>query len=127
VQAEGDAVTTITIVPESPETPATGYRAFAGEVQSVGKTAGEALDAITAQLGDAARGTLLVVHHPRPDAFFTADQQQRLEELMTRWRTARDAGATLRPEEQAELDALVEAELRGAAARAAALVRGLAP
>ena len=26
----------------------------------------------------------------QPDEFFTAEQQQRLQELMTRWRAARD-------------------------------------
>jgi hypothetical protein len=57
------------------------------------------------------------------DAWFTAEQQQRLQELMDRWRTARDSGIRLAPEEQAELDALVEAELRAATARSADLVR----
>jgi hypothetical protein len=67
------------------------------------------------------------VQHRRPDEFFTAEQGQRLQELMGRWRAARDAQTALPPEEQAELDALVQAELRGAAARAAALVRELTP
>ena len=38
-----------------------------------------------------------------------------------------DAGRTLPPEEQAELEALVEAELRAATARAAALSSEAAP
>lgn len=54
------------------------------------------------------------------DEFFTADQQARLAELMTRWRQVRDAGATLPPAEQAELEALTAAELRAATARASA-------
>jgi hypothetical protein len=61
----------------------------------------------------------------RPDALFTAEQQQRLAELLARWRAAHDAGASLPPQEQAELDALVEAELRAATERSAALVRQL--
>jgi hypothetical protein len=59
----------------------------------------------------------------KPDDLFTAAQQQRLAELMALWRTARDAGTTLPAQEQAELDALVEAELRAACARSAALLR----
>src|SRR5690349_8612491 len=119
-------MTTITIIPESTEAP-TSYRAVAGKAQAVGKTAGEALDALAAQLGETNGGMLLVVRCRRPDEFFTAAQQQRLQELMTRWGAARDAGGTLPPQEQAELEALVEAELRAATARAAALSRGLTP
>jgi hypothetical protein len=121
-------MTTITIIPDSPPgSPPTSYRAVAGKTQAVGKTAGEALVALTSQLPQTDSGTLIVVQYRRPDEFFTAEQQKRLEELMTRWRAARDAGDALPPQEQAELDALVEAELRGAAARAAALSRGLTP
>ncbi len=120
-------MTIIAIVPESPSGSPTSFRAIAGHVQSVGRTAGEALDALTAQLNESERGTLLVVQHQRPDAFFSATQQQRLRELMDRWRAARDSGGTLSTEEQAELEALAEAETRAATARAAALVRGLAP
>jgi hypothetical protein len=118
-------MTTVAILPENGKSAPTAYRAIAGRVQSVGKTAGEALDSLTAQLPDEEAGTLVVVQHLRPDAFFTADQQRRLQELMERWRTARDAGQSLPTAEQAELDALVQAELEGAAQRAAALVRGL--
>src|SRR5262245_19443307 len=120
-------MTTIAILPESPGAQPTGYRAVAGRVHSVGRTAGEALDAITAQLNVADKGTLVVVQHQQPDQFFTAQQQQRLQELMARWRSARDAQTAFPPGEQAELDALVEAELRASTARAAALVRGLTP
>ena len=120
-------MTTIAILPESPGTQGTRFRAIAGPKQSVGRTAGEALDALTPQLDDSQTGTLVVVQQLRPDQFFTAEQHQRLEELMARWRQARDAGTPLPPTEQAELDALVEAELRASAKRAAALVHGLAP
>ncbi len=57
----------------------------------------------------------------RPDRFFTSEQQNRLEELMRLWRAARDAGAQLPTEQQAELEALVEAQLEGAARRAEAM------
>ena len=45
---------------------------------------------------------------------------------MARWRAARDAGTTLSSQEEAELEALVEAEMRAAADRARALLQGLA-
>src|SRR5947207_8998126 len=113
-------MTTVSILAENLGTNGTTYRAVAGKFQSVGKTAGEALDALTAQLSEGEAGTLLVVQHMRPDPFFTAQQKQRLEELMGRWRAARDNRTALPPEEQAELDALVDAELQAATERAAA-------
>jgi hypothetical protein len=58
--------------------------------------------------------------HQRPDRFFTEVQIGRLEELMGRWRQARDAGRALPPAEQAELEALVDAEVCAAGERAAA-------
>jgi hypothetical protein len=119
-------MTTIAILPEGLGA-AQRYRAVAGEKQSVGKTAGEALDALTAQLDEPERGTLVVVQSFRPDPFFTASQRQRLEELWRGWRAAREAGTTLSPEEQAELEALVQAEVKASAERAKALLLGLAP
>jgi hypothetical protein len=97
------------------------YTAVAGNKRSYGATAGEALDALTAQLSGDDNGTLIIVQSRQPDRFFDAAQQQRLAELTDRWRSARDQGQTFPAEEQAELEALVEAELRAAAARAAAL------
>jgi hypothetical protein len=116
-------MTTIAIVPDNPGSPTTNYRAVAGANQATGKTAGAALDALTAQLGELDSTTLVVLQQARPDRFFTAEQQKRLEELMARWRTARDAGQSLPPEEQAELDALVLAELQAATERARDLVQ----
>jgi hypothetical protein len=118
-------MTTIAIVPDNPQASPTRFRAVAGDLQSVGATVGQALDALTAQLSELRETTLIVVQPMRPDALFTAAQQQRLAELMDRWRAARDAGAVLSAQEQAELDALVEAELRAASERSAHLVRRL--
>ena len=56
-----------------------------------------------------------------PDPYFTADQQKRLQELMARWRSARDSRGTFSNEDRAELEALVQTELRVAGQRAAAL------
>ncbi len=54
----------------------------------------------------------------RPDQFFTVEQQQRLSELMQHWRDARDKGTALPPDEQAELESLIEAEIEAAKLRA---------
>jgi hypothetical protein len=116
-------MTTIAIVPDNPQESPRRFRAVAGDAQSVGATVGEALDALQAQLGGPEQTTLIVVQPMRPDELFTAAQQQRLAELLARWRAARDAGTPLPPEEQAELDDLVEAERRAACERSAALVR----
>ena len=98
---------------------------MAGDKHSHGKTAGEALDALTAQLSKDETGTLVIVQHFRPDHFFTADQQQRMAELMARWWAAREAGATLPAAEQAELDSLVDEEVHASAKRTAALLHDL--
>ena len=45
-------MTTVAILPENSQIGGTAYRAVAGPIQSVGKTAGEALDGLTAQLRD---------------------------------------------------------------------------
>jgi hypothetical protein len=125
MMGEENQMTTIAILPENPGSPATSYRAVAGKLESVGRTAGEALDGLMAQLDETTTGTLAVVQQLRPDRFFTAEHQKRLGELMKRWRAARDQGHRLAPAEQAELQMLVEAELKASAARAAAMLDGL--
>jgi hypothetical protein len=120
-------MTKVAILPEPTEKGEITYRAIAAGRQSVGKTAGEALDALTALLPADETGTLVIVQHQRPDGFFSADEQARLQRLMARWRAERDAGRSLPPPEQAELDALVDAELRAASARAADLLNDLQP
>jgi hypothetical protein len=103
------------------------YRAVAGRSQGAGRTAGEAVDALTAQLPEDQARTLIIVRDLRPDEHFGAEARQRLEALMARWHAARDAGAALPADEQAELERLVDDEVHAAAARAAALRRELAP
>jgi hypothetical protein len=63
----------------------------------------------------------------QPNKSFTTQEQQRLRKLMACWRAARDAQQTLPAAEQAELEALVQAELRAAGARATARLRQVAP
>jgi hypothetical protein len=116
-------MTTVAILPISDVNGEKSYRAIAGDKHSVGKTAGQALDALTAQLGEMEFSTLLVIQNFRPDSFFSAEQQERLSELMNLWRLAREQGRELPPEQQAELDRLVEIELRAAAARTGALMQ----
>ena len=118
-------MTKVSILPESAESGQVTYRAIAGRRQSVGKTAGEALDALNSSLPDEQSATLVVVQYQRPDPFFSAEQQARLTELMARWRAARDAGIRLPPAEQSELDDLAEAEVRSSGERTAALLREL--
>ncbi|NOT53647.1 MAG: hypothetical protein HOP18_03490 [Deltaproteobacteria bacterium] len=115
----------VSIVPISTGQGELAYHAVASEKQAQGKTAGEALDALTAQLSADETSTFVIVQSLRPDHFFTVDQQQRLTTLMERWRTARDQGSTFPVEEQTELEALVAEELRASAARTAALADAL--
>lgn len=124
-ETPGKDMTTVAIVPASDASGEKIYRAIAGDKQSTRRTAGEALDALTAQLETSEFSTLLIIQSFRPDWFFSVQQQRRLSELMSLWRTARDRGQTLPKEQQAELDSLVEAELRAATARTAALVQQL--
>lgn len=116
-------MTTVAILPISDASGEKSYRAIAGDKHSVGKTAGQALDALTPQLGEMEFTGLLVIQSFRSDPFFSAEQQERLSELMRLWRLARDHGQELLPEQRAELDRLVEAELRAATARTAALMQ----
>jgi len=118
-------MTTVAIFPEPAQSGPVTYRAIAGSQQSVGKTAGEALDALTSGLPEKEAATLVIVQRQRPDEFFTAEQQARLNELMARWRAARDGGTVLSPAEEEELEALVEAEVRAASRRTVALLREL--
>ena len=87
---------------------------MAGETQAIGPTVGQALDGLRMKLGNPAETTLVIVQPLTPDAFFTEEQRDRLAALMSRWRSARDQATNLPPSEQAELDSLVEAEVRAA-------------
>lgn len=115
-------MTTVAILAES-GAGNTVYRAIAGMQQSVGSTPGQALDAITPALPESQTGTLVVVQQFRPDVFFNSAQRERLESLMARWRTARNSRATFSEAEQVELEALIDAEIRAAASRAAAMAQ----
>ncbi len=112
---------TVSIMPVPGEEGQLSFHAVSGGKSSLGRTRGEALDAISAQLSDEQDGTLVVVQSFKPDRYFSAEQQRRLAELLERRSTAGKQGRELPDSEQVELDALVEAEVRAAGQRAAAL------
>jgi hypothetical protein len=103
------------------------FRAVTVHRQAMGRTAGEALDAWTSQLPPEESDALIIVRNLGPDRFFTTERRRRLEQLMAGWRSARDARRSLPVDEQSELEQLVDAELRAATERAAAMSRELAP
>jgi hypothetical protein len=119
-------VTKVALFEENSGSDPISFRAVTAGNQAMGRTAGEALDALTTQLSDAEADTLIIVRTLRPDLFFTSAHRQRLEQLMARWRTARTAGESLAAEEQAELSSLIDAEVHAATERAAALGHELA-
>jgi hypothetical protein len=115
----------ITILPVLGTNGDTSYCAVAEDKQSIGKTAGEALDALALQFSENETDSLVVVQSLRPDQFFNADQQKQMSDLMLRWRTARDNGQALSAEEQASLKLLIESELKASESRAVAIAAEL--
>jgi hypothetical protein len=115
-------VTKVTIIAENPDSPNGTFRATAGGHETVGRTAGAALDALAEKLDETQTNTLIVVQNMRPDEFFTAAQQQRLTGLLAKRREALDAGRQMDPGDATELESLVDAELDGTARRAAAMI-----
>ena len=112
---------TVTILPVPGEEGQLSFHAVSGGKSSLGRTRGEALDAISAQLADEQDGTLVVVQSFKPDRCFSAEQQRRLAELLECRSMAVQQGRALPDSEQAELEALIETEVRAAGQRAAAL------
>ena len=119
-------MTRITILPVPTTSGKPAYFAVAGDKQSFGNSAGEALDALTEQLAEEQGSTLVIVQHWQPDAFFGLVEQQQLEDLMNRWRVARDQNQSLPAAAQRALEKLIEAELRASAARTETMLHELA-
>ncbi|MCP4664506.1 MAG: hypothetical protein GY856_54675, partial [bacterium] len=71
-------MTSVAIVPVPTAAGGTTYHAITRAGQSHGRTAGEALDALTPQLDEEDASTLIIVQHHRPDTFFDEVSQQRL-------------------------------------------------
>lgn len=120
-------MTTIEIVQEQPETEQPVYRAICGEQQATGATPGQALDslerALTVTQPNKNGGAIVILQRFGPDAFFTADQQHRLQELVEHFHTASAAGQELSSDEKRELEDLVDTEWQAAIDRATAILR----
>ena len=119
-------MTTVAIIPISTQSGGHTYQAVAGRRMAAGDTAGQALDALTTQFPDIESESVLIVQRFRPDRYFSGPQQQRMTDLMTRWRAARDSGDPWTAEEQSELESLVNSELQASGQRAEDVAKGLA-
>lgn len=108
---------TITILPEEKN-----FRAVSKNKESVGRTAGEALDALTAQFNEEEKPRLVMIHNQSADKFFNAAQQTRLTELLQKREKQ-----FLTDTEETELENLVDAELNGARERTEASLHELKP
>ncbi|NEO87304.1 MAG: hypothetical protein F6J87_24045 [Spirulina sp. SIO3F2] len=109
-------MTAVAILPITNPDGQTTYQAISGNLSAIGKTAGEALDALNDQRSDPSASPYLTFWSLHSDRFFPAAQQNRLAQLMEQWRTARDQDQTLQIAQQTELEDLVDAELEAAIA-----------
>ena len=109
-------MTSIAMRTENSQEGTSRFRAVAGNRQSVGRTMGEALDALTADWHDDIQETAVFIQRLQPDAYFTAAQYHRMQELLTR-------RATLTAQERVELEILIDAELDATVARTESLMR----
>jgi hypothetical protein len=116
---------TITILPEGDADNLTVFSAVSGGYQATGRTVGEALNKLITQLGTSESSTTVIVQQFQPDRLFTSTQRDQVSDLMARWRAAREARTTLPPQEQAELERLVDEELQGTTERSAQILRDL--
>jgi hypothetical protein len=119
------SMTKVAVYQESANPELMPYRAVAGRNQAMGRTAGEALDALASQLPREDAETLVIVRNMSPDRFFSAEQRSRLEELTALRRKTIASNSQLTAHEEAELEQLVDAELRAATKRATALFHEL--
>lgn len=90
--------------------PSAGFRAVAGSRQSVGQTAGQALDALLAQENGAIESSAILIQRFVPDAYFTQAQHDRMQELLA-------VGENRTAPENEELNALIDAELEATISR----------
>lgn len=113
-------MTSIAVRPEAGEAGEPRFRAIAGDRQSVGRTMGEALDALVADWADDVHETAVLIQRFRPDAYFTEAQHRRMRDLL-------DRRAALTAAERAELEALIDAELDATVARTGGLAGARQP
>src|SRR5213078_810786 len=100
-------MTKVAITTENPGSASATFRAASRGRESVGPTPGAALESL-AQLDPSESNTLIVVQSMHPDEFFTAQQQQRLGELLARRRSALDAGRQMEAADETELQTLID-------------------
>lgn len=86
------------------------FVARSGKFHAVGRTMGEALDALTSQWTEVTETVPVIIQHFGPDRYFTQAQYDRMQELRARIQV-------LTAEEQAELEALIDAELDATVSR----------
>ena len=108
-------MTAITIYKEDKGAGKPRFRATAGKQQSIGRTMGEAIDALTAEWGDEVKETAILIQRFGPDEFFTQAQHDRMQELLARRQS-------LGPQERTELESLIDEELEATVARTDNLV-----
>jgi predicted Zn-dependent protease with MMP-like domain len=113
-------MTSIAIRSDQPETSERRFRAIAGDRQSVGRTMGEALDALTAEWGDSMQETVVLIQRFQPDQYFTQAQYERMQALLA-------CRPALTPEERTELEALIDAEVDATVTRTERHVRPTQP
>ena len=99
------------------------FRAVVGDEEATGSAPGEALDALLARTGPPKGFAVVILQSQGPDEFFPAEKLDRLADLMTRMRAARDAGRSLEPAALAELKELTAEEFRASAARCQAILK----
>jgi len=119
-------MSTIEIIQERPSFEGPIYRALCRDRQAVGNTPGAALDAmerLVAANSENGDGTVVIVQRFRPDAFFTNQQQARLQELMNRFHKASETNQELAPNDRQELETLVDAEWHAAIKRADTILK----
>jgi hypothetical protein len=120
-------MTKVAVYHEPVESQGLPYRAVSGQNTAMGRTAGDALDALASQLPVEDADTFVIVRNMRPDRFFSAQQRRRLEDLMALKREAVAGNSPMSAQEEAELEQLVDAEVQAATARAVALFHDLEP
>lgn len=113
-------MTTIYIVPEVTNEQ-TVYRAICGSIQTTGFTPGQALDSTLQTLTEQG-DTVVILQRFCPDDLFTGEQQKQLVKQMEQFHKAVDTGKTLSPQQQQELENLVETELEAALTRSARIL-----
>lgn len=118
-------MTAIVIRPDNPEAGNPLFRAAYGNRQAVGRTMGEAvgrtmgeaLDALAAQEVLPVSAAVLIRRFG-PDEFFTQAQHDRMQALVNR-------RANMTPEEEQELETLIDAELDASVSRTEKLLSSL--